>query len=305
MPTTQQLTETLLDQNDDPMDPSGQPAAVWASDDTDVATVNGTGLVTRGTVAGTANITVTRGAIVSNACVVTVPSLAGGLTMPSTAAADRELWWDAVNGVMDGPAVAVIGAPELIGTEPEHYLLDPADSEAFSWGANLDSIFTSPDGFAVVAAYAADATGSERFIAHKTDITGQTTFQMVKGAGGALFVRIFYATDGSTEEANISSAVINDTGRHVVGFSFDPTQAFGSRVRLWCDGANQDAGDVPTTNGAGAALPAVGTAAFRIGATSFGSQSVARLRALGVYSRALNDAEHIALASHVSGEGWV
>ena len=76
MPTTQQFTEVLKDQNGVTLDPAGQAAPVWASSNTNVATVNATGLATRGTQAGTANITVTRGGVTSNAGVITVPSSA-------------------------------------------------------------------------------------------------------------------------------------------------------------------------------------------------------------------------------------
>lgn len=307
MPTTQQLTETLLDQNGAAMSATGQPAPTWTSTNTAVATVNATGLVTRGTTAGTTNVTVTRGTVTSNISAITVPSAAEVLTMPTTAAVDRALWWDAHNGVAAGPAVTLVGAPALVTTVPKHYVMDPPDSEAFSWGAGLDAIFTSADGFAVVVAYgkASTETTLNRHVVHKSDHTGQTTFVMTVDSTGKLLVRVFYAVDGTTEESNISGSVLTTTAAFVVGFSFNPTLAFGSRIILYIGGADQSATDVPATVGAGAAFPAVGTAAFRLGSDSFTNMSVQRLRALGVYSRAINTTEHAELNTHLTNEGWV
>lgn len=80
MPTTQQFTETPRDQNGTPMDTAGLPAAVWASSNPAVASVNSSGLATRGASSGTTNITVTRGSVVSNAGVITVPASGGTIT---------------------------------------------------------------------------------------------------------------------------------------------------------------------------------------------------------------------------------
>lgn len=228
------------------------------------------------------------------------------IPVSTVAAADRFFWHDPLNGAVTGPTPqygSTAGADTndpTVAASPSRLVYGADDF--ITWGTDLDALFSSASGFTIVQALGRNATdaAANRLVFTKTDTTAQTTLRTQATGGGALEVRVFYALDGSSEEQGVHAAALG-SGRHVVAFSYNPTLAKGSRLRLYSAGVFR--GGSSSTTGTATTL-VIGTAAARVGMNSWGDTPVTESRIVAGYSRVLTDTEVADITTDIVNGGW-
>lgn len=227
------------------------------------------------------------------------------IPVSTVAAADRFFWHDPLNGAVTGPAPqygSAAGADTndpVVAASPARLVYDGNDY--ITWGLNLDTLFSGAAGFTIVVALgrnAADAAVNRLFFT-KADFGTQNTVHCLASSSGAIQVRLFYGGTGGEEQATHAAGLT--AGRHVVGVSYNPTLAKGSRMRLYSNGVFR--GGTTATSGTGDVI-AGSTAEARTGMNAWGDPGVTETRIAAGYSRILTDAEHTTLYNDIVNGGW-
>lgn len=236
------------------------------------------------------------------------------LALPGGVAADRPpaaqsalvLAWDAKRGVVVGPAWqngSTAGADTndatYVAGPPERYTFDADD--LFHWGDVLDATFAGSAGFAVLNAVsfnAADIAAALRFLVHKDGGTDRQWAIQIED--GLLLWRANYSADAANRDDFKASTAVA-AGRHVVGWSWDPSLARASRTAAYLNGAAV-AGTATSVGADGTIRDTLEPLQAGYGFATF--PGVESQRALYIYNRPLTAQEHADNRAWIVNDGW-
>lgn len=302
----QQLTWDVLDQFG--VSIVGAPVS-FGTTNAAVATVNGTGLVD-GVSAGTCDIQVTSGSAVGVSRATVTPVL-----LPPDAQDALVLAWDAVNGTLVGPAYQLGSTPGADTNDPTFVAGPPARyqfgaDDFITFGDVLDAVFTSAAGWTILDAIevsAADAVASQRSVFQKdASGAGERQFYVTMyndgSTGGILAFAVNYASQNTNYDTQTTLAPMT-AGRHVLGFTFDPSlgRVNAACVRPFVDGALAAA--TPASNGAGGSI-ANTNQPLQLGLLNGVYPSVQGHAYFYVYNRPLTPTEHANNRAWLVARGW-